>query len=761
VVLLGVGSATAADATTDDPGTGSMAGHLVDQDGHPVVDAFVSVEGDTTFHFASTFTDADGFWRLTRLPPDDYRVRFEPLDGPAQYAFGKWEFFEADLIPVVAGEEAIVDDQLLPFGTITGQLLGSDGDPAAFAQVFAEPVEGGSFEGVSTDEDGLFTLRVAPGEYIVAFEAGGPTQYAFVTFDFLEAEIFSVGPGETVVVNDQLRPLGTITGTLSDHPGGPVEGAGVHATEVDGGPSGFTVTDEDGGFTLQVPPGRYRVSFDVDQLSQYAFGTLDFSQAEIFDVSAGEVVTVNDTLIATGAVEGRFTNRDGTGIEGVEVNLEPLEPALPFYFTETDDTGSYHLLRVAPGSYRVRFTSFEENFEQYAFGVVDRADAAVIVVDADETVVVDDTRLPTGSVRVTTRDALTGEPVMEFSLFLGIEFVHTTTGEVLLTGVPVGTHRITFASADGYSYRDLTTVTVVEDEVAEVTLTFHPKARVETTVVDAVTGEPVEGVCLIPATTTQFIIPEWCPEVSGPDGRVTVEVDRGGVYHFLAWPRDAEGYGAQWVGHHGGTGFQLAAARVTVPEGGVATAPVVRMDRAGTVTGTVTLPDGTVATSGTVSIGNEPFNVGGGLGLAAIARQGRYTIDWLGPYQWPLYFDVPGYARQWSGGSPERHTADRVPVVSGATTTYDQRLEPGTEVTVSIDLGQAFLVALNARTGDRVGVWTVLSDPELTSPVLGPQRIKFVVIGGDSPARFIGGDDFDSATTYTIRPHRRQVIVLE
>src|SRR5690606_6524554 len=204
--------------------------------------------------------------------------------------------------------------------------------------------------------------------------------------------------------------------------------------------------------------------------------------------------------------------------------------------------------------------------------------------------------------------------------------------------VPVGTHRIGFASADGYSYRDTASVTVVEDEVAEVTLTFHPKARVDTTVVDAATGEPVEGVCLIPATTTQFILPEFCPQVSGPDGHVTVEIDRGGTYQFLAWPRDAEGYGAQWVGHHGGTGFQLAAARVTVAEGGVASAPVVRMAPAGTIAGTVTLPDGTPATSGSVRIGNDPFNVGGGLGGVPIDEQGHYTIDGLGPYEWPLLF---------------------------------------------------------------------------------------------------------------------------
>src|SRR5690606_34625219 len=197
----------------------------------------------------------------------------------------------------------------------------------------------------------------------------------------------------------------------------------------------------------------------------------------------------------------------------------------------------------------------------------------------------------------------------------------------------------------------------------------------------------------------------------GPDGHVTVEIDRGGTYQFLAWPRDAEGYGAQWVGHHGGTGFQLAAARVTVAEGGVASAPVVRMDPAGTITGTVTLPDGTPATSGSVRIGNDPFNVGGGLGGVPIDEQGHYTIDGLGPYEWPLLFEVFGHAAQWSGGSPDRHPADRVAVVAGATTTYDQQLDQGTEVTVSIDLGDAFLVARNARTGDRVGVWFAAGDP--------------------------------------------------
>jgi hypothetical protein len=762
-LLVGAGAMAPANAviTTEDIDTGSIAGRLTDQHGDGVPDADVWAEGDGTGFFEATVTDADGFYRLDELEPDLYRVRFEPLGAPGQYAFGKTSFHEADLIPVVAGQESVVDDQLLPTGTITGQVLDSEGAPASVS-VFAEPVEGGSFGSVATDEDGFFSLEVAPGEYRVGFFLGsGLTQYAFGTFEFFDAEIFEVGPGETVVVNDQLLPNGTITGRLTDRDGNGVAFASVSAEPDDGGSFASGFTDEDGDFTIQVAPGRYRVLFDVDGFGQYAFGTARFSQAEIFDVAAGETVTVNDTLIATGTVTGRFTDQDGTGMEGVNVTLVTLDESLPSQFASTDEDGFFTFPTVVPGDYHVLFESFDLGFQQYAFGVVEQSEAAVITVVADETVTVDDTRLPTGSVLVRARDAATGEPVLEFFAELGLRIEGTSTGELLFPDVPVGTHRITFAFAEGYSYRDVTEVTVVADEQTEVTLTFHPKARVETTVVDAVTGEPVEGVCLIPATSTSFVLPEFCPHVSGPAGEVMVEIERGGSYQFLAWPRDAEGYGAQWLSHNGGTGSQLAAARVTVPEGGVATAPVVRMDLAGSITGEVTQPDGTPVTFGTVRIGNDGFNIGGGLGGTDI-DQGRYTLEHLGPYQWPLLFEGFDLPAQWSGGAVTRHTAEKVAVVSGTTSTYDYQVREGAAVTISMDpVGEAiFAVALNARTGDRVAAWFL--DPSAgssTRPVLGPQRVKFVLHGGQGSA-FLGGDDFESASTFMIRPHAEQTLIL-
>src|SRR5690606_38602819 len=129
---------------------------------------------------------------------------------------------------------------------------------------------------------------------------------------------------------------------------------------------GFTVTDENGGFTLQVAPGRYRVRFDVDQLTQYAFGTLDPSLAEIFDVAAGDVVTVDDTLIATGSMVGHLVDQDGNPVVDAFVSVQG-DTTSHFGFTFTDADGFWRLTRLPPDDYRVRFEPLDAP-AQYAFG---------------------------------------------------------------------------------------------------------------------------------------------------------------------------------------------------------------------------------------------------------------------------------------------------------------------------------------------------------------------------------------------------------
>jgi hypothetical protein len=761
MLLIGAGVAHA--DTPADESTGGIAGRLVDQNGIGVADADVFVDGEDHWHWAHTITDADGNFELLELIPDNYRVEFQAPDAPVQYAFGNASWNDADLIAVVADEITIVDDQLLPTGVISGSLTDSDGDGVS-AIVFAQPDGGGAWMWADTDEDGFFSMHVLAGDYRVRFETDDDfVQFAHGTTEFFEAEVFSVAAGQTVTVHDQLLTPGIITGQLVDADGNGVVDAQVRTEPEDDGTWAHTWTEEDGEFSLAVLPGQYRVTFMFEGMFQYAHGTTSWSQAEVFTVEAGSTVTVNDTLITPGAVAGVFTDGNGDGIGEVEVFLEPLDGAGDWGEAFTDDEGHYEFPVVAPGDYHVSFHDWDDGFIQYAFGALTRSEAAVISVVAGETAVVNDSLLPTGSVRITGLDVSTGEPVMQFEAQLAGRFGATQDGELIITDVPVGTHDFQWVSAAGYSHLETVSVTVAAGMQAEVVLALHPRARIETTVVDTQTGEPVAGVCLITATATRFRMPEWCPHVSGPDGQVIVEVPQAGTYQLLAWPRDAHGYGAQWVGSEGGTGEQGRAVKVTVPDGGVATAPIVRMDPAGVVTGVVTDTDGQPVTSGFVRMGHDGIGIGFGLGQAWIHEDGSYSLGGLGPYEWPLVFDVWDHPTQWSGGTADRSRADGVPVVAGQSTTFDYQLVAGTSVSLAI-AGDAwdregFVVALNARTGDRVGVWWQDPAAELGSrPVLGPQRVKFVFVAG--PEEFFGGDDFASARRFPIRPHGEHTITL-
>jgi hypothetical protein len=282
---------------------------------------------------------------------------------------------------------------------------------------------------------------------------------------------------------------------------------------------------------------------------------------------------------------------------------------------------------------------------------------------------------------------------------------------------------------------------------------------IEVSVVDAQTGEPLAGVCFFPATRSQFTFPDGCraAEISDEEGAATVTVREGGTYQLFAWPHAADGYGTQWVGHTGGTGDQRKAARIEVPDGGTATAPVVRMDPAGSISGTVTDPDGQPVAFGRVMLGPDQFNVGGQMGWTAINEDGSFTFDGLGPYEWPLLFTTFGVPSQWSGQAVNRYRAERIPVTVGDTTGYDYQLTTGTQVTIVLgDVPDAsFVLGLNAQTGDRVGAWSPAFGA-FTIPVLGPQPVKFLLDASD----FVGGDDFRSARTFVIQSSGEQEISL-
>lgn len=272
---------------------------------------------------------------------------------------------------------------------------------------------------------------------------------------------------------------------------------------------------------------------------------------------------------------------------------------------------------------------------------------------------------------------------------------------------------------------------------------------IQTEVHDQV-GRRLAGICVFATPYPVFEFPDFCPARSDSQGRVTVPVPGPGTYNLFALPDSGSRYGAQWVGQHGGTGTQKQARRITVTADETKQGPTIYLDRRATITGRAVsgpLGNGTVGIVGPDPDGRRDPR------YSPLATDGVFTIDWLGPYGWPLIFQADGYAYQWSGGVGNRLLAELVPAAVEPTSTYWYPLQRGAEVTVVIpdQPGPGRLVVRNVATQDPVALidhhdWA----QGLQFRLLSGQQVKLQCLCGGVD-RWHGGTDFASATAEVIR----------
>ncbi len=519
---------------------------------------------------------------------------------------------------------------------------------------------------------------------------------------------------------------GTIAGHFTDG-GTPMAGVLVFVTRTDGSAFSYSTTDSSGFYrTSELPPGDYKVEFDLRWGKQYAHQKLGWDTATIYSITAANEIVVDDTLLPTGSISGRFTAQDGSGIGGVSVYGIGSQPIT------TDANGDWQAPKAfARPGYTIFFSSWERRISQYAFGKKDSFTADPITVTAGVNTVVNDTLLPTGSVRVTARDSVTGAPISTFSANAGNSYGNTQTGEIILADVTVGTQTV-YVGAEGYLRATPVTVTVVQGQQVDVVVTVSPPSVIEATVVDRATGAPLAGVCVGVVRGELRPTEGTCWNHTDEQGKISIGDLESGTYNLVAFPMEAPGYGTQWVGANGGTGKQHLAADITVGVGQTAAAPLIKMDRAGSITGRVTKPSGAPASSGWTAI----YGVADGAGeippgAAIFDADGRYRLDNLGPYDWQLFFFGDGEARQYSGGVANRLLARAIPVSVGATSTYNFQLRAGTAMTFTITgitQPNVTLVFFNAVTGDKIDYRQVYPQPfTVTTPLIGPQFVKIAV----------------------------------
>jgi len=757
-VLRGFGLATAAlvaAVTFGSPAyaadTGTIAGTITDAGGTPVPSASVQASGGEDSSYWGS-TDAAGHYSIEVPAGSGYRVSVQADQHPLQYAHGKINWADADVFSVATGGVTTVDESFLQTGIISGRFTYRSG--AAVVEAYVQASSSGSFASTMTAPDGTFSMPVLPGSYRVSFSVPGLTQYVYGTLNWEDAALFTVAAGQTVTVEDSVIATGSVAGHIAYSDGNPAAWVSVSVNDVTTGRSAWAQTDGNGSYRADgLPPGDYSVSVQLSSgAREWVPQKLSPAEAGHYAVTADAVTAVDETLPAIGSIAGRFTDADGAGMAWLSVTATPVGHEEPdSLYTSTGADGSYRFDQVFVGGYRVGFQDWETNFSQWAFGKASPQDADVITVTDGQTTTVNDSRLPTGSLRVTATDSLTGAPINDFEAYLG-DGQHggqTSSGTLVIADVPAGQYPVA-VTAPGYApAMSAATVTIVAGEQAEVSVALRPLAKITTKVVDKKTGLPVADVCVLKETSTKFLLHEGCVR-SDADGNVTVEVAEDGSYTLFALPDRGSKYGAQWVGAKGGVGSQAQAASVTAVSGQTVTAPTVKLDPSGVIKGKVASSVGAALSNGFVGAVQPDFGSGDDTRYSPIAADGSYTVDWLGPYKWPLFFTASDHAGQWSGGTGNRLAAESVQVRPGQTTVYDYTLQQGTSVKITLADGEGgrFLVH-NAVTGDILYIRDSSGTPVTVDVwILSAEQVKLHCYCGEEI--WHGGTDFASATAVTI-----------
>ncbi|HEY2673049.1 MAG TPA: carboxypeptidase regulatory-like domain-containing protein [Rugosimonospora sp.] len=655
----------------------------------------------------------------------------------------------------------------------TGSISGTftvDGQ-ASFGASLEITNTSGFFDYVDLDVSGAFQVAdLAPGQYQLEFSyPNGPSQWYHGKASGGEADPVTVVAGQDTRVDEQSLPTGTVAGTLTDSSGSPMSGAFVNVTSPDGWQNLFTSTDASGHYSVAALPGSYTVSFQPQQYPELRATVPGSSQPATYTVAVGATTTADEQLPPTGTMSGRFTTADGQPASNVSVSV--YLPGVDYDASgegsaTTDDNGDFTLPYLYAGAgYVVEFSDWNTGITQWAYGAVNEADAADVTITAGTDTVVNDRALGAGSIAVTAKDSATGKSIADFCAGSdGHEACSNGTGQVVLTGVRAGAESVYAYTNDArYFQPDDRTATVVAGQTASVTFAMTPGATIDTVVKDAATGAPVADVCVVPYSGTKFAASDGFGYCSDSQGVVHIGPLAKGSYRLYVGAERTATYGDQWLGANGGVGTMAAAQVVKVNAGKEVTAPPVRLDHAGTVTGAVT--DATGHPVADALIANSASEPGSGATYRSSVTDatGHYTVTGLGPYAWPLFVNpqttVPW---QWTGGVANYAKASTVAVNAGATVTANVGLALGVKLTGTVRGPDGTLdtsgrvVAYNVASGNPIGVAELNSDGTYSLPLIGSQNVKlrFEAYQESEHEGWYGGTDFTSATPVDVPAHK-------
>lgn len=379
---------------------GAISGTVTDSEGAPIEDMVVSAtpySSDEGWNSANT--DANGFYTITGLSSDSYRVQTcsgcSDLSYADKFYDNTSDYYGATPVIVTVPDTTAEIDFTLALGTyVSGYVYGWDANSEEYvaledAHLSAEYFSGGGgWSGDETDEEGYYKITgLTAGEYRIRVDKYPYIeQYYPAAIDWAGAEPLEIGADIPATnINFELDLGGTITGTILDaDTNEPVTTGWVNASPTNGEPwgRGAHEIDSDGVYVISgLPAGTYKVSASCEGYDEEFYEeTTDWMMATEIEVAVGQTTENVDFTLkqeSGGTLVGKIVLSDSTPVERANVNADSMEH-MKWKWAETDANGTFTITGITPGQWRIQ--AHPPHGEEYR----NISDSAEMFIDVSE-----------------------------------------------------------------------------------------------------------------------------------------------------------------------------------------------------------------------------------------------------------------------------------------------------------------------------------------------------------------------------------------